>query len=54
MKKRLIDDKSLAFGCRITKMVHVLHTRRASQNILNQVARCGTSVGANCAEGYYS
>lgn len=53
MKKRLIDDKSLAFGCRITKMVHVLHTRRASQNILNQVARCGTSVGANCAEGYY-
>ena len=54
MKKRLIDDKRLAFGCRIIKMVHVLQTRRASQNILNQVARSGTSIGANCAEGYYS
>ena len=54
MKKRLTDYKSLAFGCRIIKMVHVLQTRRASQNILNQVARSGTSIGANCAEGYYS
>lgn len=53
MKKRIIEEKGLAFGIRITNMVKYLRKNNKGIN-LDQVLRSGTSIGANICEGTYA
>lgn len=58
MKKRIIEEKSLAFGIRISKMVRYLSNKYPNnfqiRDYLHQINRCGTSIGANVHEGSYA
>ena len=54
MRKRIIEEKSLAFGIRIINMTKYLKEKDTDRNILSQISRSGTSIGANIAEGSYS
>lgn len=53
MKKRIIEDKGLAFGIRISNMVDYLRSKKVGVN-LDQILRSGTSIGANVCEGTYA
>ena len=54
-KENIIVIKSEAFADRITKMcAFLLRERRGEKDILRQISRSGTSIGANIAEGIYA
>ena len=51
----IIVDKSEVFADRITKMYKYLSEKRSGdKDMLKQIVRSGTSVGANVSEGQYA
>ncbi|MFY4731374.1 four helix bundle protein [Nitrospira sp. BLG_2] len=48
--RRDIDERTFRFAVRIVKMARALPQDFASQVVVRQVTRCGTSVGANVEE----
>jgi four helix bundle protein len=54
-RDNVIVDKSENFADRITKMYRYLSERRlGDKDMLKQIVRSGTSVGANVSEGQYA
>ncbi len=54
-KENIIVKKSEDFADRITAMCEYLEKERnGRQNIISQISRSGTSIGANIAEGIYA
>ncbi len=54
-KENIIVNKSEAFADRITKMcAFLLKERKGDKDMLRQIGRSGTSIGANIAEGIYA
>ena len=52
--ENIIVKKTEAFGDRIVKMYkYLLEKREGNVDILKQILRSGTSIGANTAEGQY-
>jgi len=52
MNNKLILQKSTLFATRITNMCQYLQKHKKEFNISKQVARLGTSIGANASEAY--
>ena len=53
--ENIIVKKTEAFGDRIVKMYkYLLEKREGNADILKQILRSGTSIGANTAEGQYA
>ena len=48
--RRDIEERTFRFAVRIVKMARALPQDIASQVVIRQVTRCGTSVGANVEE----
>ena len=54
-RENVIVDKSELFADRITKMYRNLSDKRlGDKDLLKQIVRSGTSVGANVSEGQYA
>ena len=54
-RENVIVDKSELFADRITKMYRYLSDKRlGDKDLLKQIVRSGTSVGANVSEGQYA
>jgi len=54
-KENIIVNKSEAFADRITKMcAFLMKERKGDKDMLRQIGRSGTSIGANIAEGIYA
>jgi len=54
-KENIIVEKTKAFADRIGRMcVFVQKQRKANSDVIRQVNRSGTSIGANIAEGIYA
>ncbi len=53
MKENLLIDKSIAFAARIVKLHQHLIKNKKETVISKQVARSGTSIGANINEANY-
>ncbi|MBR4897808.1 MAG: four helix bundle protein [Prevotella sp.] len=54
-RDNVIVDKSELFADRITKMYRYLSDKRlGDKDLLKQIVRSGTSVGANVSEGQYA
>lgn len=49
-----VRDKSFQFSVRIVKLCNFLATTKKEFVISKQLARCGTSIGANVVEGLHS
>ena len=49
-QQRAVQDKSFRFALRIVKLSRCLRERKAEYVLVNQLLRCGTSIGANVAE----
>jgi len=47
----VIETKSLNFAVRIVKLYRYLNGRGCERDLSRQLLRCGTSIGANVAEG---
>ena len=55
LRDNIIVDKSERFADRITKMYRYLSEKRqGDKDMLKQIVRSGTSVGANVSEGQYA
>lgn len=54
MKKRIIEEKAIAFGIRIMNMTKFLKSRNVPDSTLIQIRKSGTSIGANVSEGSYA
>jgi four helix bundle protein len=55
LRDNIIVEKSGRFADRITKMYRYLSEKRAGdKDMLKQIVRSGTSVGANVSEGQYA
>jgi four helix bundle protein len=55
MKDNIIIEKAEGFADRIVRMCSFLKSnRKASKDIVNQILRSGTSIGANIAESQYA
>jgi len=53
--ENVVVEKTEAFADRIVKMYQYLHGKRQDNvDMLKQIVRCGTSVGANTAESQYA
>ena len=53
--ENIIVKKTEAFGDRIVKMYkYLLEKKEGNADILKQILRSGTSIGANTAEGQYA
>ena len=50
-KDNLIAKKSFDFAIRIVKLYKYLTTEKKEYELSKQLLRCGTSIGANVAEG---
>ena len=53
-RDNILLAKSTAFGDRIIKMKDCLKSRKVDHNIIDQISRCGTSIGANVCEAVYA
>ncbi len=54
-RDNIIVGKSESFADRITKMYKYLSEKRqGDKDMLKQIVRCGTSVGANVSEGQFA
>ncbi|MBQ1796494.1 MAG: four helix bundle protein [Prevotella sp.] len=49
-KPNVLQEKSEAFASRIIKMTRYLRSKNVDTYLVNQVARSGTSIGANISE----
>ena len=54
MKKSIVYELSKKFALRIVKLYAYLHDERKEHVISKQIYRCGTSIGANLAEGQFA
>ena len=55
LRENVIVDKSEHFADRITRMYKYLSERRVGdKEMLKQIVRCGTSIGANVSEGQFA
>ena len=54
MGKSIVYELSKKFALRIVKLYAYLHDERKEHVISNQIYRCGTSIGANLAEGQFA
>ena len=50
MKDNIIEEKSFDFAVRIVKLYQYLTDNKKEYVMSKQLLRCGTSIGANCAE----
>ena len=53
-RDNILLAKSTAFGDRIIKMKDYLKSRKVDHNIIDQISRCGTSIGANESRADFS
>ena len=54
-KENVIVSKSALFADRIGKMcTFIMHNRKGHHDMIRQINRSGTSIGANIAEGIYA
>lgn len=51
MKESIIEEKSLEFSVRIVNLYKYLTDEKSEYVMSKQLLRCGTSIGANVAEG---
>ena len=49
--RQVIQEKSFCFAIRIIKLCRYLRERKTEYVLVNQLLRCGTSIGANVSEG---
>ena len=49
-RPNVLFEKAEAFACRIVKMAQYLKSKKVDAYLINQVARSGTSIGANVSE----
>ena len=49
-ERRIIQEKSFRFALRIVKLSRCLRERKTEFVLVNQLLRCGTSIGANVSE----
>ena len=54
MGKSIVYELSKKFALRIVKLYAYLHDERKEHVISKQIYRCGTSIGANLAEGQFA
>lgn len=54
MGKSIVYELSKKFALRIVKLYTYLHDERKEHVISKQIYRCGTSIGANLAEGQFA
>lgn len=54
MGKSIVYELSKKFALRIIKLYAYLHDERKEHVISKQIYRCGTSIGANLAEGQFA
>ena len=54
MGKSIVYELSKKFALRIVKLYVYLHDERKEHVISKQIYRCGTSIGANLAEGQFA
>ena len=54
MGKSIVYELSKKFALRIVKLSAYLHDERKEHVISKQIYRCGTSIGANLAEGQFA
>ena len=54
MGKSIVYELSKNFALRIVKLYAYLHDERKEHVISKQIYRCGTSIGANLAEGQFA
>ncbi len=54
MGKSIVYELSKKFALRIVKLYAYLHDERKEHVISKQIYRCGTSIGANLAEGHFA
>ena len=51
MSENIIENKSFQFAIRIVNLYKYLKFEKNEHTMSNQLLRCGTSIGANIAEG---
>ena len=54
MKDNVVYDKSKAFAVRVVKLYKFLCEDKREFVLSKQLLRCGTSIGANVAEGIHA
>lgn len=54
MGKSIVYELSKKFALRIVKLYAYLHDERKEHVISKQIYKCGTSIGANLAEGQFA
>ncbi len=54
MKENLLVDLSRAFAVDIVRLCTAIKERKQGNALLNQLLRCGTSIGANIHEANYA